>query len=312
MTIEKVSNVGPARIDLAYERFGDAHAPPVLLIMGVGAQMIAWPDGFCDELVGRGLQIIRLDNRDVGHSTHLTDAPAPNLAAALAGDHSSASYTLPDMAADSVGLLDALGLDSAHIVGASMGGFIAQTIAIEHPSRIRSLTSMMSTTGDRSVGQPHAEAMRIFAGPPPTSREEVVQRALDAFRIIGSPGFAPDLEGIADRVGRAYDRAFDPIGIARQAVAVVASGDRTARLRSIDVPTLVIHGADDRMCDVSGGRATAAVIPGAELVVIEGMGHSLPRALWPQLAAKIAELVQRSDARLVDRDRGPHVPVTAL
>jgi pimeloyl-ACP methyl ester carboxylesterase len=292
MTIEQASKVGPARIDIAYERLGDPHAPPVLLIMGVGAQLIAWPDGFCDELVGRGLQLIRFDNRDVGHSTHLTSAPAPNMAAALAGDHSSASYTLSDMAADSVGLLDALGLDSAHIVGASMGGFIAQTIAIEHPDRIRSLTSMMSTTGDLSVGQPHAEAMRIFAGTPPTTREEVVQRALDAFRIIGSPGFAPDLEGRADRAGRAYDRAFDPLGVVRQAVAVLASGDRTARLRSIDVPTLVIHGADDRLCDVSGGRATAATIPRAELVVISDMGHDLPPALWPQLAAKIAEFVE--------------------
>jgi len=293
VTIEKASNVGPARIDIAYERLGDAHAPPILLIMGIGAQLIGWPDGFCDELVGHGLQLVRFDNRDVGQSTHLSTAASPNIAAALAGDLSSASYTLSDMAADSVGLLDALGLDSAHIVGASMGGFIAQTIAIEHPDRIRSLTSMMSTTGDRSVGQPHAEAMRIFAGPPATSREEVVQRALTAFRIIGSPGFALDLEAIANRAGRAYDRAFDPLGMARQAVAVIASGDRTARLRSLDVPTLVIHGADDRLIDVSGGRATASTIPGAELVVIDGMGHDLPPAVWPQLAAKIAELVKR-------------------
>ncbi len=293
MTIEIASKVGPARIDIAYERLGDAHAPPVLLIMGLGAQLIAWPDGFCDELCARGLQLVRFDNRDAGQSTHLTAAPAPNMAAALAGDHASASYTIVDMAADSVGLLDALGLDSAHVVGASMGGFIAQAIAIEHPDRVRSLTSIMSSTGDPAVGQPHAETMRIFTGPPATSREDVVRRSVAAFGIIGSPGFAPDLEGVAERAGRAYDRAFDPLGIARQAVAVLASGDRTARLRSIAVPTLVIHGADDRMVDVSGGRATAAAIPGAELLVIDGMGHDLPRTLWPQLAAKIAELVQR-------------------
>jgi len=217
----------------------------------------------------------------------------PNMAAALAGDHASASYTLVDMAADAVGLLDALGLDSAHVVGASMGGFIAQTIAIEHPARVRSLTSIMSSTGDRSVGQPHAETMKIFAGVPAVSREDVVGRSVEAFRVIGSPGFVADLDAVAARAGRAYDRAFDPLGLARQAVAVLASPDRTARLRSIAVPTLVIHGADDRMVDVSGGRATAAAIPGAELVVIDGMGHDLPRTLWPQLAAKIAELVQR-------------------
>jgi pimeloyl-ACP methyl ester carboxylesterase len=291
MTIETASNVGPARIDIAYERLGDPHAPPVLLIMGIGAQLIGWPDGFCDELVGRNLQLVRFDNRDAGHSTHLTGAP--NFAAALAGDHSSASYTLSDMAADSVGLLDALGLDSVHLVGASMGGFIAQTIAIEHPHRVRSLTSIMSTTGDPTVGQPHAETMRIFAGPPPTNREEVVQRAVEASRIVGSPGFAPDPVGVADRAGRAYDRAHDPLGIVRQAVAVLASGDRTARLRSLEVPTLVIHGADDRMIDVSGGRATAAAIRGAELEVIDGMGHNLPRELWPSLAARIAAFVQR-------------------
>src|SRR5689334_18693493 len=192
MTIERASNIGPARIEIAYERLGDAHAPPVLLIMGAGAQLIAWPDGFCDELVRRGLHLIRFDNRDVGQSTHLTGAAPPDMAAALAGDHASASYTLSDMAGDSVGLLDALGLDSAHLVGASMGGCIAQTIAIEHPHRVRSLTSMLSTTGDPSVGQPHAEAMRVLAGRPPTSRDEVVQRTLDVFRVVGSPGFAPD------------------------------------------------------------------------------------------------------------------------
>jgi pimeloyl-ACP methyl ester carboxylesterase len=297
MTIETASNVGPARLDIAYERLGDRSAPPVLLIMGLGAQLIGWPDGFCDELVRRGLHVIRFDNRDVGQSTHLPRAPLPNMAASLAGDHSSASYTLSDMAGDAAGLLDVLGLDSVHVVGASMGGFIAQTLAIQHPRRVRSLTSIMSSTGDRAVGQPHPQVMALFASASPTNREEAMQRTLDAQRVLGSPGFAPDVEAIRDRAGRAYDRGFDPLGMARQAVAVLASGDRTSRLRSLDVPALVIHGAADPMCDVSGGRATAAAIPGAELVVLDGMGHDLPKALWPQLAAKIEENVQRGEAR---------------
>jgi pimeloyl-ACP methyl ester carboxylesterase len=297
MTIEIASNVGPARLEIAFERLGEPSHPPVLLIMGLGAQLIGWPDGLCDVLTGHGLHLVRFDNRDVGQSTHLSSAPLPNMAAAFVGDHSSASYTLSDMAADAVGLLDELGLDSVHLVGASMGGFIAQTIAIEHPRRVRSLTSIMSSTGATSVGQPHAEALQMFGAPPPTSRDEVVQRSLASSRVIGSPGFPPDLDGIASRAGRAFDRAFDPLGMARQAVAVLASGDRTTGLRALDVPTLVIHGEADRMCDVSGGHATAAAVPGAELWLIDGMGHDLPRPLWPQLATRIAATIQRGEAR---------------
>lgn len=294
---EKALNVGPSGIEMAYERFGDPQAPPVLLVMGIAAQMINWSEGFCAELVARGVQAIRFDNRDVGLSSHFPNAPAPDLQAALAGDTSSASYTLSDMAADAVGLLDALGLDNAHVVGVSMGGAIAQTIAIEHPGRVRSLTSIMSTTGDMSVGQPKPEVLAtVFAGPTADSRQEVVDQMVRAFRAVGSPGFHTDEAEVADRAGRAYDRAHDPLGVARQAVAAVASGDRTARLRSLDVPTLVLHGADDAMCDISGGRATAAAIPGAELVVIDGMGHDLPRALWPEITSRIANLVHRVEA----------------
>jgi pimeloyl-ACP methyl ester carboxylesterase len=296
MTIERARNVGPARIDIAYERLGDASAPPVLMIMGLGAQLVGWPDGFCDELVKRGLQLVRFDNRDAGESTHLTGAPVADVMAALGGDLSSASYTLSDMAADAVGLLDVLGIESAHLVGVSMGGFIAQTIAIEHPHRVRSLTSMMATTGDRDVGQPDPEAMRALTAAPVTTRADAVERMLGAIRVLGSPGYPPDLDAVADRAGRAFDRSFDPAGIGRQAVAVIASGDRTEELGSVAVPTLVVHGAADRMCDVSGGRATAAAIPGAELLIIEGMGHDIPRALWPDLATRIAAVVARGES----------------
>jgi pimeloyl-ACP methyl ester carboxylesterase len=297
MTIEIASRVGPSRIDIAYERLGDPSAPPVLLIMGLGAQLIRWPDGLVDMLVGKGLHLIRFDNRDVGQSTHMTNGPVPNFMAAMAGDYSSVSYRMTDMAADAVGLLDTLDLDSAHLVGASLGGFIAQTIAIEHPRRVRSLTSIMSTTGDPRVGQIHPEVMQIFAGAPPTNRAEAIERGLFAARIVGSPGFPAELDSLADRIGREYDRGYDGLGIVRQGVAVVASGDRTPGLREVDTPTLVIHGALDKLCDVSGGRATTDAIPGAELLVIDGMGHDLPRPMWPQLATKIAENVQRGEAR---------------
>jgi len=296
---EKASKVGPAGIDIAYQRLGNPDAPAVLLIMGIAAQSIAWPDAFCHALVDGGLQVIRFDNRDVGLSTHLTEAPPPDLPAALAGDLSSVSYTLSDMAADAVGLLDALGFEKAHVAGASMGGAIAQTMAIEHPDRVGSLTSMMSTTGNMSVGQPSPDVLReVFGGPRAVTRDEVIQQTLRAFHAVGSPGFTPNDENeVAARAGRAYDRSYDPIGVARQAIASVASGDRTERLRHLEVPTLVIHGLVDRMCDVSGGRATAEAIPGAELVLIEGMGHGLPSGLRSQLAARVAEFMWRAEGR---------------
>lgn len=283
-------NVGPAGLTIAYERFGDPAAPPALLVMGGGAQMINWPEGFCAELVDRGLHVIRFDNRDAGRSTHLTDAPVPDLAATLAGDLTTVSYTLSEMAADTVGLLDVLGLPGAHVVGASLGGMVAQTVAIEHPARIRSLTSMFSTTGDPAVGRTDHTALAPL-GAPPEDRHGYVDWQVRAMRTVGSPGFPFDEAEVADRAGRAYDRGHDPLGLLRQAVAVVASGDRTERLRKLRVPTLVIHGTADRMIDISGGRATAEAIPGAKLVTFEGMGHSLPRQLWAPIADQIAELI---------------------
>jgi len=297
MSVEIIAGTGPSRIDMACERFGDPGAPPVLLVMGLGTQMLGWPEDFCSALVDRSLQVIRFDNRDVGLSTHLDDAPTPDVMAALAGDTSSVVYTLSDMAADTVGLLDALELDSAHIIGASMGGMIAQTIAIEHPDRVRSLTSIMSTTGDPAVGQASPEAIGALLSPPASSREEAIERAVAIFRVIGSPGFELDEADLRERAGLSYDRADDPAGVARQILAVLASGDRTARLRSVDVPTLVLHGGADPLIDVSGGQATAQTIANSELAVIEGMGHDLPRPLWPEITGRIAELVTHAEAR---------------
>ena len=293
--IEKIAhNVGPAGIDIAYQRLGEPEAPVVLLVMGVASQSIHWPESFCRALVKHGLQLIRFDNRDAGLSTHMTTAAVPDLPATLAGDYASASYTLPDMAADAVGLLDALGISRAHIVGASMGGQIAQVMATDFPDRVASLISMMSTTGSRTAGQASPDVLReLFSGPPATTRDQVIQLYLRVTRLVGSPVFPSDENEVAANAGRAFDRSYDPIGTARQAVATVASGDRTEQLRKLRVPTLVIHGLEDPMCNVSGGRATAEAIPNAELVIIEGMGHNLPPGLRARLADQIAEFVWR-------------------
>jgi pimeloyl-ACP methyl ester carboxylesterase len=296
MSPDMIRGAGPSGIDIAYERFGDRDAPPVLMVMGLATQMLGWHEQFCAALVARGLHVIRFDNRDVGLSTHMHDARAPDVMAALAGDSSSASYTLSDMAGDSIGLLDALELDTAHIVGASMGGMIAQTIAIEHPNRVRSLTSIMSTTGDPTVGQATQAALGALLAAPATSRQEAVERTVSIFRVIGSPGFELDEADLRERAALSYDRADDPLGVARQLLAIIASGDRTASLRTVDEPTLVLHGADDPLVDVSGGRATAEAIPGAELVIFDGMGHDLPRPLWPEITARIGGVVQRAEA----------------
>jgi pimeloyl-ACP methyl ester carboxylesterase len=296
VSVEIARDLGPERIDIAYERFGEPRSPPVLLVMGLGTQMLGWPDGFCEALAGRGFHVIRFDNRDIGLSSHLTDAPPPDVRAALQGDSSTASYTLSDMAGDVVGLLDALGLESAHLVGASMGGMIAQTLVIEHPECVRSLTSIMSSTGDQSVGQATRRALAALLSPPAATRAEAIERTVAIVRVIGSPGFDLDEAELRWRTGIAYDRSNDPVGVARQLVAIAASGDRTSALRSVSVPALVLHGADDPLVDVSGGRATAAAIPGAELIVFDGMGHNLPRELWAEIARRIGEFAGRVEA----------------
>jgi pimeloyl-ACP methyl ester carboxylesterase len=283
-------------IELAYERVGDPADPPLLLIMGLATQMLGWPDDFCAGLAERGLSVIRYDNRDIGLSTHLRDAPPPNVPAAMMGDTSSASYTLSDMARDAAGLLDALELESAHVAGASMGGMIAQTLAIEHPERVRTLTSIMSTTGDPSVGGASEEALGVLLAPPAGDREAAIERTVATYRVIGSPAYELDEPALRERAGLSFDRGYDPAGVARQLLAILASGDRTPRLRELRLPVLVLHGAEDPLVRISGGRATAAAIPGAELVEFDGMGHDLPRALWTAIADRIVALVERGEA----------------
>jgi pimeloyl-ACP methyl ester carboxylesterase len=269
-------------IEIAYQAFGDPGDPTLLLIMGLGVQMLGWDEGLCGLLAGRGFHVVRFDNRDVGRSTQIRGGPPADVMAALSGDPGSASYTLADMADDCAGLLDHLGVGRAHLVGASLGGMIAQTMAIRKPERVLSLTSIMSTTGDPLVGQPHPEALPALLTSPPAGRDGFVEFVVRAWRVIGSPGFDPDEDTLRARARASYERGIHPDGTARQLIAILASGDRTEALRRLALPATVIHGTDDPLIDVSGGKATAAAIPGAELVLIEGMGHDLPRELWPR------------------------------
>jgi pimeloyl-ACP methyl ester carboxylesterase len=282
-------NVTANGIQIEYESFGDTSDPPLLLIMGLGGQMIVWDTELCQSLADRGFHVIRFDNRDVGLSTHFHDAPTPDVVAAMVGDTSSASYLVNDMAADAAGLLDALGISAAHIVGASMGGMIAQTFAIEHPDKTLSLCSIMSTTGDTAVGQPTPDALEMLTTSPPQTVEDAADSAVLASKVIGGKGFPLDEERIRARTVEAWNRDHDDVGIARQLVAIVASGDRTPGLRGVTVPTLVIHGVDDPLVTPSGGEATAKAVPGAELLNLEGMGHDLPIPLWPRIVDAIVE-----------------------
>ena len=280
-------------IELEYETFGDPTKPAMLLIMGLGVQMLGWDERFCNMLAERGFFVIRFDNRDVGLSTH-TEGPIPNPLQLMAQDYSSATYTLDDMADDTAGLLDELGIAAAHVAGASMGGMIGQTLAAKHPDRVLSLASIMSSTGNSEVGQPQPEAITALITPMPGDRDGYVDAAVRAFSVIGSPGYPPDEERLRDLIGRSYDRSYNPIGFLRQLAGVMASGDRTEALRSIKAPTVVIHGEDDPLIVKSGGEATAAAIPGAKLVTIPGMGHDLPPELWPQFIDEIVENAERA------------------
>jgi pimeloyl-ACP methyl ester carboxylesterase len=281
-------------ITLCYETFGDPANPPLLAVMGLGAQMIGWDAAFLERFASRGFFVIRFDNRDTGRSTILADRPTPDLQAIVRGDRSTVPYILDDMADDAVALLDALGIARAHVMGASMGGMIVQAMAIRHPDRLLSLASIMSTTGDRSVGQPTKAALDALMVPPAQDREGHIARAIASRTVIGSPGFPMDEERIRRVAGDSFDRGFYPAGVQRQYAAIVASGDRTAGLREVRVPAVVIHGADDPLVTLSGGEATAAAIPGARLVVVPGMGHDLPAGAWDQIVDAVVENAARA------------------
>ena len=269
-------------ITIEYESLGDPLAPPILLIMGLGMQLVAWPDAFCQGLVERGFRVIRFDNRDSGLSSKIRVRRQPNLVAALAAAWLRlpvrAPYTLDAMAADAVGLLDALGIPRAHVVGLSMGGMIAQVVAATYPERVLSLTSIMSSSGSRKVSQPRPDAKRALLSKPrdPDDPESVVDHLVGVFGVIGSPGFPTDRAALREQVARNVRRGHHPAGVTRQLVAIIASGDRRKLLRKITAPTLVIHGAEDPLVPVEAGRDTARHIAGAKLMVIDGMGHDLP------------------------------------
>jgi pimeloyl-ACP methyl ester carboxylesterase len=292
---EQFCDVGRG-VTLCYETFGEESDPTALLIMGLGTQMIAWQEDFCLELAGRGLHVVRFDNRDIGHSTHLPGRP-PTVAQLLLRSKRAASYTVADMALDAVTLLSELELEPAHVIGASMGGMIAQTLASRHPRSVRSLVSIMSNTGSRRSGQPKLGVYSTFLRRAPREREAYIEHMERMFATIGSSAIARDPQDIHAIVATSYDRDQDPSGPGRQLAAIIASGNRTAELRRITAPTLVIHGDADPLVAPSGGRATARAIAGARLMSIEGMGHDLPRSLWPRLIDAIAEHAAAADGR---------------
>jgi len=284
--------------DLWYETIGADDAPPLLLVMGLGAQAIHWPDDFCHGLADRGFRVIRFDNRDAGLSSEHDAPPVDLLAAAVAhasGEPVEAPYVIADLAADAIGLLDALGVARAHVVGASLGGMIAQQMAIDAPGRMATLTSIMSTTGDPDVGQPSPDAMAVLLTPVAPGRDAAIDATVRSTLVIGSPGLV-DVDEVRRRAAEAYDRSSRPEGMVRQLVAIAASGSRADGLRSLAVPTLVIHGDVDPLIDVSGGRRTAELVPGADLLVIAGMGHDLVPAHWAPIIEAITAHVARHPA----------------
>jgi pimeloyl-ACP methyl ester carboxylesterase len=280
-------------VELCFETFGDPADPALLLVMGLGFQMVAWPEELCTGLVERGFHVIRFDNRDCGRSTHLSDAPPPTLAQLATRRIRRPAYTLEDMARDAAGLLDHLGIERAHVVGASMGGMIAQALAAQSPERVLSLVSIMSNTGSRFSGQPSVRLWPYLLARTPSDRERYIEHVVTLFGLVGSPGYEADEAELRAMLGLTFDRGVSPDGFARQLGAIFASGRRVRALRSISAPTLVIHGLADRLVAPSGGRATARAIRDANLVLLAGMGHDLPRDLWPLLTDAIARNAER-------------------
>ncbi|MEE2677938.1 MAG: alpha/beta hydrolase [Myxococcota bacterium] len=280
-------------IDIEYETSGPTGKEPLLLIMGLGTQLIGWPDEFCQMLASLGHQVIRYDNRDVGLSTKFDDsdydAVTEALAKAASGQPVKTAYLLSDMAADAAGLLDALGVERAHVVGASMGGMIAQALAIDFPERVATLTSVMSSTGEPGLTPPSPASMEVLLRPKAVDRETAIEQSVDTWRVIGSPGYPFDETGVRERAALAFDRCHHPAGSERQLVAIFASGSRREALGGVATPTLVIHGDDDPLVPVDNGHATQAAIPGAEGLFLPGMGHDLPDALFEPLSRAIHE-----------------------
>ncbi len=287
-------------IQLEIEDHGSPQGEPLLLIMGLGMQLVAWHEDFVESLVQRGFRVIRFDNRDIGLSENFDRFGAPKLGLDMLrfaiGMRVSSPYTLADMAADSVGILDALGIPKAHICGASMGGMIAQQIAVRHPDRVKSLTLMMTSTGARKLPGPSMKVRGAMLGRPkdPTNVESVIAHYVELYRLIGSPGYPPADGYVRSRLQLSVRRSYRPAGTARQMVAIAADGDRSPLVAQIRVPAQIIHGAADPLVPLAAGRDLAAKIPDAELDVIEGMGHDLPVVLWPRFVAGIATAAGRA------------------
>jgi pimeloyl-ACP methyl ester carboxylesterase len=293
-------------ITLCYETFGDRSDPTALLIMGLGTQMVAWHEDFCRQLAAAGFYVVRFDNRDIGHSTHL-QGPPPTIRQLLTRSKSAAHYRLSDMTDDAARLLVELDLAPAHVIGASMGGMIAQTLAARHPERVLSLTSIMSNTGALSNGQPALRLYPFFLRRPAAGRDAYVKHFERLFAAIGSRGLPRDPQEIRELAALSYERDHDPAGPGRQLAAILASGDRTSELREIEAPTLVVHGTADPLVRPSGGRATARAITGAKLKTVRGMGHDLPRAAWTEIVDSIVQNAARAGG---PPDRHPPLPAS--